>query len=219
MCFCVPVWEEPGGHCLCGVCHHLSAGRSDPPSEVDALREKASAVQGVVAQNIERVQERQQHLDQVEESSREEGRGDMGAPISYNVVYIDHVAMTTECIKCVCTCSQSPHPTCHLLSNSLLWLALGLGCSSSNWLCSVNPSLPSPCRPADRDVCPLQPHLSQSTAEILLQERQGRCPLPLKWCHLLTYRLLSLRGPPTPPPAAVDHSDCHHINHPSHIDQ
>ena len=47
-------------------------------SEVDALREKAAAVKGAMAQNIEQVQERQTRLDQVEETSREEegeGRG------------------------------------------------------------------------------------------------------------------------------------------------
>ena len=45
---------------------------------MDALREKAAAVKGAMAQNIEQVQERQTRLDQVEETSREE-EGEGGA--------------------------------------------------------------------------------------------------------------------------------------------
>lgn len=68
------VWGE--GQCLCDVCHDLSAGRSGDSSEVDALREKAAAVQDTMAQNIERMDNRQAQLNQVEETSREgEGQG------------------------------------------------------------------------------------------------------------------------------------------------
>ena len=74
-----------GGGGIRGVSVCLSSAiRSGAPSEVnassevDALREKAAAVKGAMAQNIEQVQQRQTHLDQVEETSREEegeGRG------------------------------------------------------------------------------------------------------------------------------------------------
>ena len=59
------------GQCLCDACRHSSAVRSGDASEVGALREKAAAVQGAMAQNIERMQEREDRLDQVEETSRE----------------------------------------------------------------------------------------------------------------------------------------------------
>ena len=68
-----------GGGGIRGVSVCLSSAiRSGAPSEVDALREKAAAVKGAMAQNIEQVQERQTRLDQVEETSREE-EGEGGA--------------------------------------------------------------------------------------------------------------------------------------------
>ena len=74
-----------GGGGVRGVsaCLSLSTVRSgapsevNPPSDVDALREKAAAVQETMAQNIDRVKDRQTRLDQVEETSRE-GEGKEG---------------------------------------------------------------------------------------------------------------------------------------------
>ena len=91
--------EGRGGECVCVCVCCLPTlpvcRRSEAPSEIDALREKTSAVQGAMAQNIERLQDREARLDQVEESSRE-GVG-QGCVHLCTMVHNDPVTMAIVC--------------------------------------------------------------------------------------------------------------------------